>query len=109
MVMQQGDCNAPATFQCLMTTIFRDFLGRFVHVYLDDISVYSDSIQDHGQHLRLVLNKLREAKLYMSRAKCDLYSKQMDCLGHIVDDQGLHADADKMSQIREWRTTTLVS
>ncbi len=102
--MQQDDCNAPATFQCLMMTIFRNFLGRFVHVYLDDIFVYSDSIQDHGQHLQPIFNKLREAKLYMSRTKCDLYLKQMDCLGHIVDDQGLHADTDKMSRIREWRT-----
>ena len=104
MVMQQGDCNAPATFQRLMTTIFQDFIGRFVHVYLDDIFVYSDSVADHEKHLRLVFTKLREQKLYLSRAKCDLYSKRMDCLGHIIDDDGLHADADKMSRIREWRT-----
>lgn len=104
LVMQQGDCNAPATFQRLMTTLFRDFIGRFVHVYLDDIFVFSDSIEDHEKHLKLVFDKLREAKLYMSKAKCDLYSERMDCLGHIVDDKGLHADADKMSRIREWRT-----
>ncbi len=75
MVMQQGDCNSPANFQHLMTTIFCDFLGRFVHIFLDDIFVYSDSIQDHEIHLWLVFDKLREAKLYMSHAKCNLYSK----------------------------------
>ncbi len=103
LVMQQGDCNAPATFQRLMTTIFRDFIGRFVHVYLDDIFVYSDSIQDHEKHLKLVFDKLREVKLYLSKSKCDLYSKRMDCLGHVIDDKGLHADADKMDRIRNWR------
>ena len=103
LVMQQGDCNAPATFQRLMTTLFRDFLGRFVHVYLDDIFIYSDSIEDHEKHLKLVFETLRKAKLYISRAKCDLYSNRMDCLGHIIDDRGLHADADKMDRIRNWR------
>ena len=54
-VMQMGDCNAPSTFQQLMTTIFRDFLGRFVHVYLDDIFIYSQSIQEHIEHIMKVL------------------------------------------------------
>ena len=50
-VMQMGDCNAPSTFQRLMTAIFRDFLGKFVHVYLDDIFIYSQSIQEHIEHI----------------------------------------------------------
>ena len=54
-VMQMGDCNAPSTFQRLMTTIFRDFLRRFVHVYLDDIFIYSQSIQEHIEHIMKVL------------------------------------------------------
>jgi hypothetical protein len=102
--MQQGDCNAPATFQRLMTIIFRDFIGRFVHVYLDDIFVFSDSIEEHEKHLGLVFDKLRKAQLYLEESKLDLYSKKMDCLGHIIDDRGIHADTDKMNRIREWRT-----
>jgi hypothetical protein len=102
--MQQGDCNAPATFQRLMTAIFREFIGRFVHVYLDDIFVFSDSIEEHEKHLGLVFDKLRKAQLFLERSKLDLYSKRMDCLGHIIDDRGIHADTDKMSRIREWRT-----
>ena len=102
MVMQQGDCNTPATFQRLMTTLFRDFIGRFVHVYLDDIFVFSNSIEEHEKHLKLVFDKLRKAKLYLSKSKCDLYSECMDCLGHIIDERGLHADADKMARIRDW-------
>lgn len=101
-VMQQGDCNAPGTFQRLMTWIFREYLGVFVHVYLDDIFVFSRTIGDHEEHLRLVFARLREQRLYLSRAKLDLYSARMDCLGHLIDDRGLHADSDKMTKIRDW-------
>jgi hypothetical protein len=67
--MQQGNCNSPATFQRLMTIIFQDFIGRFVHVYLDDIFVYGDSIEEHKEHLRLVFEKLRKAQLYLEESK----------------------------------------
>jgi hypothetical protein len=87
-----------------MTIIFREFIGRFVHVYLDDIFVYSDSIEEHEKHLELVFNKLRKAQLYLEESKLDLYSKKMDCLGHIIDDRGIHADADKMARVHKWRT-----
>lgn len=63
--MQQGDCNAPATFQRLMTTIFRDLIGRFVHVYLDDIFVFSNSVEEHEKHLALMFEKLRNAQLFL--------------------------------------------
>ena len=53
-VMWIGDCNAPATFQRLMTTMFRDAIGHSMHVYLDDIFVYSDSIEEHEEHLQLI-------------------------------------------------------
>lgn len=89
-MMQQGDCNAPATFQRLMTTIFCDYIGRFLHVYVDNIFVFSDSIEEHEEHLRKVFDKLRKAQLYLEPAKLDLYSKRMDCLGHIIDDKGIH-------------------
>jgi len=59
-VMWIGDCNAPATFQRLMTTIFRDAIGCSMHVYLDDIFVYSNSIEEHKEHLHLVFERLRE-------------------------------------------------
>ena len=103
-VMQQGDCNAPGTFQRLMTVIFRDAIGIFIHVYLDDLFIFSSTLEEHDQHLGYVLQKLRENRLFIEKAKCDLYSTSMDCLGHIIDDQGLHADADKMARIREWHT-----
>ena len=65
-VMQQGDCNAPSTFQRLMTSVFHDFVTRFVHVYLDDIFIYSLTIEEHENHLAQVFDKLWEALLYLS-------------------------------------------
>ena len=101
--MQIGDCNAPATFQRVMTMIFRDFIGIFLHVYLDDLFVYSNSIEEHENHLALMFQKIREHKFYLKEEKCELYAETVDCLGHVIDDKGLHAAADKMARIREWR------
>ena len=95
-VMQMGDCNAPSTFQRLMTTIFRDFLRRFMHVYLDNIFIYSQSIQEHIEHIMKVLQRLRESQFYLSKYKLDLFSDKTDCLGHVIDDNGIHAKLDKM-------------
>jgi len=102
-VMQQGDCNAPSTFQRFMTFTFREYIGRFIHVYLDDIFIFSISMEDHEIHLGLAFNVLRKALLYLSAKKVDIYSVRMDCLGHIIDDDGIHADTDKMHKLRNWR------
>ena len=103
-VVQQGDCNAPATFQRLMTAIFRDVIGKFVHVYLDDIFIFSNSIEEHEHHLQVVFERLRQSQLFLKWSKCNLYAKELECLGHIINDQGIHPDTDKLHRIREWRT-----
>ena len=102
-VMQMGDCNTPSMFQQLMTAIFWDCISRFIHVYLDDIFIYSHSIGEHKKHLGIVFQRLRDHHLFLSKSKVDLYSKRLECLGHIIDDRGIHTDADKMQCIREWR------
>ena len=66
LVMQQGDCNVPSTFQRLMTAVFREYITQFVHVYQDDIFIFSSTIEEHEKHLSMVFNKLREAQLYLS-------------------------------------------
>ncbi len=101
-VMQQGDCNAPSTFQRLMTHIFRERLGKSLHVYLDDIFIYTSTIAEHLDTLRWVFTQLREQRLYLSAKKVDILSTSMDCLGHVIDCRGLHADSDKMTRIRDW-------
>jgi RNase H-like domain found in reverse transcriptase/Reverse transcriptase (RNA-dependent DNA polymerase) len=102
--MQQGDCNAPSTFQRLMNSVFHDYIGVFVHVYLDDIFVFSDTIEEHQKHLELVFAKLQEQSLYLCADKCELYAEKVECLGHMIDEHGLHADSDKMAHIQEWKT-----
>jgi hypothetical protein len=65
-VMIQGDCNAPATFQHIMADVFQDYLNIFVHVYLDDVFVFSDSIEEHEQHLALVFDKIQEQEFLIN-------------------------------------------
>ena len=103
-VMQQGDCNAPATFQHLMTVTFREQLGWFIHMYLDNVFTYSNTIEEHEEHRGIVFELLRKFGFYLEIDKCDLYTERMDCLGHIINNDGIHTDADKMSGIRNWRT-----
>ena len=86
-----------------MIVIFRDCISRFVHVYLDNIFIYSCSIEEHEKHLGIVFQWLRDHHLFLSKSKADLYSKRLECLSHIIDDRGIHVDADKMQCIREWR------
>ena len=85
-VMQMGDYNAPSMFQRLMTAIFRDCISQFIHVYLDDIFIYLRSIEEHEKHLGIVFQWLRDHHLFLSKSKVDLYSKRLECLGHIIDD-----------------------
>ena len=101
-VMQQGDCNAPSTIQQLMMAVFCDYIAQFIHVFLDDIFIYSSSVEEHEAHLAIVFNRLCKAQLYLSRDKVDLYSTKMDCLGHLITDAGIHAYADKMQKIQDW-------
>ena len=89
-VMQQGDCNAPATFQCLMMVIFCDHLCRFVYTYLDDLFIYSETIKGHEQHLKAVFKILRKNRLYLEKEKCDLYTVRLNCLGHVINEKGVH-------------------
>ena len=97
--MQHGDCNAPSMFQQLMTAVFCNYIARFIHVYLDNIFIYSLFIEEHKAHLMIVFNRLHEAQLYLSQDKVGLYSTKMDCLGHLITDAGIHTNADKMQKI----------
>jgi len=101
-VMQQGDCNVPATFLWLVTAIFRDVIGIFIYAYLDDLFIFSNMLEEHEKQLEYMFQKLCHNHLFLEREKCDLYSKSMDCLGHLVDDCSLHTDADKMACVCDW-------
>lgn len=81
-VMPFGLTNALATFQCLMNHILSPFLRKFVLVFLDDILIYSPTLDSHIEHIRLVLAKLREHQLFMKSSKCTFAKQQLDYLGH---------------------------
>ncbi len=70
-----GLTNAPHVFMCLMNGIFRNYLDKFVIVFLDDILIYSNYEEEHEHHLRLVLQVLREHQLYANLSKCSFYQK----------------------------------
>ncbi|GBG71167.1 hypothetical protein CBR_g8469 [Chara braunii] len=95
IVMPFGLTNAPTTFQAAMTTEFCDLLDHTVLIYLDDILVYSRSLDEHLEHLRAVLEWLRIAKYKVNRDKCEFAHQELEYLGHYVTPQGIRPFADK--------------
>jgi hypothetical protein len=83
-VMSFGLTNAPAYFLYLMNKVFMEYLDKFVVVFIDDILVYSRSEEEHEEHLRLALQKLREHRLYAKLSKCEVWMKQVAFLGYII-------------------------
>ena len=102
MVMPFGLCNAPASFQHLMNTIFQEFLDDFVIVYLDDIMVYSRTHEEHLKHLDIVFSKLRDNQLYAKLKKCEFMKTSVEYLGHIVGNNSIKPDKEKTKAIEDW-------
>ena len=101
-VMPFGLTNAPATFQGFMNTVFAPLLNRCVMVYLDDIVVYSDNLNDHFDDLRKVLQLLRDNQLIAKEKKCAFFMKQITFLGFVVSNKGVHTDPGKVKAVVEW-------
>ena len=106
LVMQIGDCNASATYQTLMNHIFADYIGVFMDVYLDDIVVYSDSPEEHVRHVKLVIDRLRDNKFFLSDHKLQFFKDELNILGHVIDSEGIRMDPDKVDRIFNWKTPT---
>ncbi|GBG91477.1 hypothetical protein CBR_g52433 [Chara braunii] len=104
IVMPFGLTNAPTTFQRCMNDLFRPWLDRFAVVYLDDILVFSPTLEEHRGHLRQVLEKLREANFKINAKKCDWAKTQVLNLGHILDGDGVKPEDSKIAAIRDWPT-----
>ena len=100
--MPFGLKNAPATFQRVMDCILRDLVGICCFVYMDDIIIFSSSLQEHAKNLNQVLEKLKEAKLKIQLDKCEFFRKETQFLGHTVSEDGVRPNSDKIEAIRKW-------
>ena len=104
LVMPFGLTNVPAAFMDLINRVFRPYVDQFVVVFIDDILVYSKDAQEHEQHLRIVLEMLREKKLYAKLSKCDFWLKKVSFLGHIVSAEGIRVDPAKIEAVVNWKS-----
>lgn len=105
-VLPMGLCNSPGVFMQLMNDTFADFLNQFVLVFLDDIIVHSSTMEEHEQHVRQVLARLRQHRLYAKASKSALCKREVEFLGHMVGEHGLRVMQDKIEAVRDWPTPT---
>ena len=101
LVMPFSLTNVPSTFQALMNAIFRPYMRRFVLVFFDEIIVYTKELEEHIQHLELVLEILRANELYANMGKCSLAKERVNYLGHVIFEKGVEVDPKKIRAIRE--------
>ena len=105
-VMPFGLTNAPATFQCLMNAIFGKYVRKFVIIFLDDILVFSETMEEHLEHLRIVFKLLRAHQLYVKESKCTFACDHIDYLGHVISKEGVATDKEKTQAMEQWPTPT---
>jgi len=105
-VVQQDDCNGPATQQSLMVHLFAPFISRFMDVYLDDILIYSNTLSDHVKHVKMILDILLCEKLYLSKGKLHFLKRELHLLGYVIDKNGIRMDHDKVDTVLNWKTPT---
>lgn len=104
LVMQQGDCNAGATYQSTMNHIFAAYIGIFMYVYLDDIIIFSDSVEDHVVAIKKVFAVLKREKFFLSPKKMQFFAAELHLLGHVITDKGIGMDLDKVDSVAKWKT-----
>nr|ABD78322.1 polyprotein [Primula vulgaris] len=102
LVMPLVLTNAPATFQSAMNSVFKPFLENLCLFFFDDILVYSKTNDEHICHLEAVLKKMSEHKFFAKSSKCKFFQKEIDYLGHLISDQGVKADPNKIKAMLEW-------
>jgi hypothetical protein len=103
LVMSFRLTNASAQFMYLMNSVFMSELDQFIVVSIDDILVYSKSMEEHEEHLRIVLQRLREHHLYVKFSKCESWIKEVPFLGHVVSPEGIAVDLSKVKEVLEWK------
>ncbi|KAK1607808.1 hypothetical protein QYE76_031481 [Lolium multiflorum] len=102
LVVPFGLTNAPAIFMNLMNKIFMPYLDKFVIVFIDDILIYSKDKAEHAEHLKIVLQTLREHQLYAKFSKCEFWLDQVEFLGHVISKDGIAVNPSKVAAVLEW-------
>ena len=103
LVMPFGLTNASAAFMDLMNRVFRPFLDQFVIVFIDDVLVYSRTEEEHEQHLRAVLQTLREHRLLAKFSKCEFWLERVQFLCHVISGEGIQVDPAKIEAVVSWQ------
>ncbi|XP_076685843.1 uncharacterized protein LOC143377921 [Andrena cerasifolii] len=106
--MPFGLKNAPATFQRLMDQVLTGLQGIELFVYLDDIVIYASSMKEHATKFKRLMNRLRDANLYLQPDKCEFLKKEVSYLGHIIGEEGVKPDPKKIIAVKEFPTPTTV-
>jgi hypothetical protein len=101
--MSFGLTNALAFFMNLMNSVFMNYLDKFVEVFIDDVLIYSQSEEEHVDHLKMLLQRLREHQLYAKLRKCEFWIDEVLFLGHIINKDGLDVDPKKVADILNWK------
>jgi hypothetical protein len=97
--------NAPAYVMYLMNKVFMKYLDKFVVVLIDDILVYCKTEEEHEEHLRLVLEKLRTNQLYAKFSKCEFWITQVAFFGHVISGGGVLVDSSKVRDVLNWMSS----
>jgi hypothetical protein len=108
-MMPFGLTNAHVYFMNFMNKVFMEELDKFVIIFIDDIFVYSRSVEEHGQHLRIVLGKLQDNQLYAKFSKCEFWLQKVSFLGHTLTAEGVAVDPEKVATVANWKRPASVT
>jgi hypothetical protein len=108
LVMSFGLTNAPAYFMYLMNFVFISELDKFIVVFIDDILIYSKNLEDHARHLHVILQHLRDHRLYAKFSKCEFWLDTIKFLGHNISKDGISIDPSKVQEVMDWKPPTSV-
>ena len=103
-VMPQGLKNAPPIHQRRMNSALREHIGKFCHIYIDDIVIWSNSIDEHKRHIDIIMKALEKAKLFCNKKKCKFFLLELDFLGHHISAREIEPNASKVQRILDWPT-----